>query len=115
MLLKKRTGVQNKVIKIRLSEYVPINESTCIDSVYQDNLYAIKFHGKPVSKYPLKNSKIEKTKEKNKINEILFSKKGPVNNVAKPKNKDKKRGINIIAKGIKTLNISSNVKEIAIQ
>ena len=45
----------------------------------------------------------------------FFQKKGPVNNVAKPKNKDKKRGINIIAKGIKTLNISSNVKEIAIQ
>ena len=80
-----------------------------------DQVYEIKFHGKPVNKFPLKNSNIEKTKEKSKINEILFSAKAPTNKIAKPKNKDKNRGTNIRAKGIKPLNISSCVKDIEIQ
>ena len=63
----------------------------------------------------LKNSKKEKTKEKSKIKKIFFSAKFPTNSNAKPKNKDKNNGINIRAKGIKPLNISSCVKEIVIQ
>ena len=98
-----------------LNEYEPINESICIVSIDQDQEYEIKFHGKPVNKFPLKNSNIENTKEKNKINEILFSAKTPARKIAKPKNKDKNRGINIRAKGIKPLNISSCVKDIEIQ
>ena len=43
---------------------MPINDSICIDSIDQDHVYEIKFHGKPVNKFPLKNSNIEKTKEK---------------------------------------------------
>ena len=94
---------------------MPINDSICIDSIDQDQVYEIKFHGKPVKKFPLKNSNIEKTKEKNKINDIFFSEKGPIIKIANPKNKDKNKGINIIAKGIKPLNISSWVKDIEIQ
>ena len=59
--------MQKKVIEIKLNEYVPINDSICIDSTDQDQVYAIKFHGKPVNMFPLKNSNIEKTKEKSKI------------------------------------------------
>ena len=103
----KRKGKQKKVTEIKLKVYVPISESICIDSVDQDQVYEIKFHGKPVNKFPLKNSNMENTKEKNKINEIFFSAKAPVRKIAKPKNKDKNRGINIRAKGIKPLNISS--------
>jgi hypothetical protein len=81
----------------------------------QDQVYEIKFHGKPVNKFPLKNSNIEKTKEKNKIKDIFFSEKGPTIKIANPKKKDKNKGISIIAKGIKPLNISSCVKDIEIQ
>ena len=84
-------------------------------SVDQDQVYAIKFHGNPVSKFPLKNSNIEKTTEKNKINEIFFSAKTPTSKVDKPKNNDKNKGINISAKGIKLLNIASCVKDMEIQ
>jgi hypothetical protein len=86
-----------------------------MDSIDQDQVYDIKFHGKPVSKSPLKNSNMEKTKEKNKIKKIFFSEKGPTIKIANPKNKDKNNGINIRAKGIKFLNISSCVKDIEIQ
>ena len=65
--MKKRKGIQKKVIEIKLNEYVPINDNICIDSIDQDQVYEIKFHGNPVNKFPLKNSNIEKTKEKNKI------------------------------------------------
>ena len=112
---KKRKGIQNKVIEIRLNEYAPIKDSICKTSDDHDQVYEIKFHGNPVNKFPLKNSKIEKTKEKNKIKWIFFSAKIPTNKIAKPKNKDRKRGINIRAKGIKPLNISSCVKDIVIQ
>ena len=84
-------------------------------SIDHDQVYEIKFHGNPVNKFPLKNSNIEKTNEKIKIKEIFFSAKGPTNKIANPKNKDKNKGINISAKGIKPLNISSCVKDIEIQ
>ena len=112
---KKRKGIQNKVIEIRLNEYAPIKDNTCKTSGDHDQVYEIKFHGNPVNKFPLKNSKIEKIKEKNIIKLIFFSAKIPVNKIAKPKNKDKNRGINIRARGINPLNISSCVKDIEIQ
>ena len=108
-------GMQKKVMEIKLSAYVPIKDNICIDSIDHDQVYDIKFHGKPVNKFPLKNSNIEKTKEKSKINEIFFSAKFPTSKIANPKNNDKKRGINIREKGIKPLNISSCVKDIEIQ
>ena len=99
--------MQNKVIEIKLSEYEPIKDSICKVSSDHDQEYEIKFHGKPVIKLPLKNSNIENTKEKNKMNEMFFSAKNPANNIASPKNKDKNSGINTRARGIKPLNISS--------
>ena len=107
--------MQNKVIEIKLNEYAPIKDSICATSGDHDQVYEIKFHGKPVNKFPLKNSNIEKIKEKNKIKDIFFSEKGPITKIANPKNKDKNKGINIIAKGINPLNISSCVKDIEIQ
>ena len=107
--------MQKKVIEIKLKAYTPISDSICIDSSDQDQVYEIRFQGNPVNKFPLKNSNIEKTKEKNKIKEISFSTNAPTNKIASPKNKDKNRGINIRAKGIKPLNISSCVKDIEIQ
>ena len=99
--------MQKKVTEIKLKEYAPIKDNICIISTDQDQVYEIKFHGKPVNKFPLKNSNIEKTKEKNRINEIFFLANIPVSKIANPKNKDKNNGINISAKGIKPLNISS--------
>ena len=107
--------MQKKVIVIKLNEYEPIKDSICITSTDHDQVYEIKFHGKPVNKFPLKNSNIENTKENNKMDEISFLTKAPINKIAKPKNKDKKRGIITRAKGIKPLNISSCVKDIEIQ
>ena len=112
---KKRKGMQKKVSEIKLKEYAPIDDSICMDSIDQDQVYEIRFHGNPVNKFPLKNSNIEKTKEKNKIKWILLSEKGPTTKIANPKNKDKNKGINIRDKGIKSLNISSCVKDIEIQ
>ena len=94
---------------------MPIDDSICITSGDHDQVYEIKFHGKPVNKFPLKNSNIENTEEKSKMKEMLFSAKAPTSKIASPKNKDKNRGINIRAKGIKPLNISSCVKDIEIQ
>ena len=59
--------MQKKVNEIKLNEYVPINDNICIDSTDQTQVYEIKFHGKPVNKFPLINSNIEKIREKNKI------------------------------------------------
>ena len=112
---KKRKGRQKKVTEIKLNAYVPINDSICMDSIDHDQVYEIKFHGKPVNKFPLKNSNIEKTKEKNKIKDIFFSEKGPTIKIANPKNKDRNNGINMRANGIKPKNISSCVKDIEIQ
>ena len=113
--LKKRSGIQKKVIVIKLNEYDPIKDSICKISDDHDQVYEIKFHGKPVIKLPLANSDIENGKEKNKINEIFFSAKGPTIKTVNPKNKDKNKGISISAKGIKPLNISSCVSDIEIQ
>ena len=71
--LKNKKGIEKKVIEIKLSEYDPINESICIVSSDQDQVYEIKFHGKPVNILPLKNSNKEKIIEKRKIKKILFS------------------------------------------
>ena len=92
--------MQKRVIEIKLKEYTPIKDSICITSIDHDQVYEIKFHGKPVNKFPLKNSNIEKTKEKNKTKNIFFSEKGPTTKIARPKNKDKNSGINKRAKGI---------------
>ena len=107
--------MQNKVIEIKLSEYEPIKDSICTTSSDHDQVYEIKFHGKPVNKFPLKNSNTEKTKEKSRIKEIFFSAKVPTSKIVSPKNKDRNSGINTRAKGIKPLNISSCVKDIEIQ
>ena len=103
------------MIEIRLNEYAPIKDNTCKTSGDHDQVYEIKFHGKPVNKFPLKNSNIEKIKENSKTNEIFFSAKTPAIKIANPKNKDRNKGINIRAKGINPLNISSCVKDIEIQ
>ena len=92
-----------------------MKDNICIDSVDHDQVYEIKFHGKPVNKFPLKNSNIEKTEEKNKIKEIFFVQKGPVIKVTNAKNKDKNNGTNITEKGINDWKISSCVNEIEIQ
>ena len=78
-------------------------------------MYEIKFHGKPVNIFPLMNSKKEKTTEKNKIKEIFLLIKKLVTKIAKPINKDKNNGTNTRAKGIRSLKLSSCVKEIEIQ
>ena len=103
------------MIEIKLSEYAPIKDSICTTSDDHDQVYEIKFHGKPVNKFPLKNSNIENTKEKSKTNEMFFSAKVPTRKIDRPKNKDKNRGINIRAKRINPLNISSCVKDMEIQ
>ena len=107
--------MQKNVREIKLNAYVPINDNICIDSIDQSQVYEIKFHGKPVNKFPLKNSNIEKTKEKSKIKKIFFSENGPTIKHANPKNNDKNKGINIRAKGINPLNISSCVRDMEIQ
>ena len=94
---------------------MPIKDNICATSADHDQVYEIKFHGKPVNKFPLKNSNIENTEEKSKMKEMLFSAKAPTSKIAKPKNKDKNRGIIIRAKGMNLLNISSCVKDIEIQ
>ena len=103
------------MIEIKLNEYAPIKDSICTTSGDHDQVYEIKFHGKPVNKFPLKNSNIENTEEKSKMKEMLFSAKAPTSKIANPKNKDKNRGIIKRAKGMNTLNISSCVKDIEIQ
>ena len=60
-------------MEIILKAYVPISDNTWIDSIDQDHVYAIKFHGNPVNIFPRKNSNIEKTKEKSKTKKMLFS------------------------------------------
>ena len=81
----------------------------------QDQVYEIRFQGKPVNTFPLMNSKKEKTTEKNRIKEIFLLTKRLVIKIASPKNKDKNNGTNIRAKGIRSLKISSCVNEMEIQ
>ena len=76
-------------------------------SIDQDQVYEIKFHGNPVSKLPLKYSKIEKISEKRIIKKIFFSANFPTINIVKPKKIDKKRGIRTTVSGIKDLKFSS--------
>ena len=49
-----------------------MTEITWIISKDHDQLYAIKFHGKPLNIFPRINSKIENTSEKNKIKLIFL-------------------------------------------
>ena len=49
-----------------------MTEMTWIISKDHDQLYAIKFHGKPLNILPRINSKIEKNSEKNKIKLIFL-------------------------------------------
>jgi len=49
-----------------------MTEITWIISKDHDQLYAIKFHGKPLNMLPRINSKIENTSEKNKIKLIFL-------------------------------------------
>ena len=107
--------MQKKVIEIKLNEYAPIRDNICTTSPDHDQVYEIKFHGNPVNKFPLKNSNIEKTKEKSKIKKIFLSAKDPTIKIANPKNNDKNKGMEVRAIGIKLLNISSCVKDIEIQ
>ena len=86
-----------------------------MDSIDHDHVYENRFHGNPVNKFPLKNSNIEKIKEKNKIKWILLSEKGPTIKIANPKNKDKKSGIKKSENGIKFLSVSSWGNDIEIQ
>ena len=92
---------------IKLRPKTPVIETNWI--IPSENVHTLprRFQGNPVNKFPLRNSKIEKIKEKNKTKEILLSTKGPAIRIARPKNKDKNRGINIKAKGMKPLNNSS--------
>ena len=108
-------GIQKNVIEIRLNEYVPINDKICIDGIDHDHVYAIRFQGNPVNIIPLKNSNIEKTKEKKIIKWNFLSQKGPVIKVTNPTNNDKNSGFNIRAKGISPLKASSWVSDIEIQ
>ena len=98
-----------------LNPYAPTKDNVWINSIDHDHVYEIKFHGKSTRKFPLKNSNIEKIKEKNKIKKIFFSQYGPTINIANPKNNDKNKGIITREKGMKILNISSCVKDIDIQ
>ena len=78
-----------------------------MDSIDQDQVYEIRFHGNPVNKFPLKNSNIEKTKENKKIKKILFSIKRPTIKIAMPKNNERNKGTRISAKGINPTKASS--------
>ena len=83
-------------------------------SVYHEKLYAHKFHGKPVNNFALKKSENAIAAEKIKIEDTLYFKSGPTNKIISPVNRLRNKGININAKGIKTLKFSSNVNELVI-
>ena len=72
-------------MEIKLNEYAPIIDSICIDSVDQDQVYEIKFQGKPPNIKPLTNSIKEKNIEKTNIEEnFLFNEKKEQASVAIP-------------------------------
>ena len=87
----------------------------CKLSVDHEKLQLQIFHGKPVRILLLIKSESEKAKLIKKIEDILFSQKFAINNIGNEKNKDKNKGINIKLNGIKNLNDSSKVNELAIQ
>ena len=62
-----------------------------------------------------KKSASEKAMLIKKIEDIFFSQKFPINVIGNEKNRDKNRGINIKLIGIKNMNDSSKVNELAIQ
>ena len=64
----KIAGLAKKEIHIILKPYVPTKESICNISRLSEKLNAIKFQGKPVKMFPLKNSVNPNNKEnKNKL------------------------------------------------
>ena len=60
-------------------------------------------------------SESENVKLIRKIDDIFFSQKFPINNMGNEKKSDKNKGISIKLNGIKYLNESSKVNELAIQ
>ena len=93
----------------------PIGFNSCMISGNQDQLYAQRFHGKPVKILALKKSSKDREQQNIKIEGKLFRRNGPMIKVLIPKNKPKKVGIKIIAKGIKKLKFWSNVRDTVIQ
>ena len=69
------------------------------------------FHGKPVKIKLLIKSDIAKIKLIKIIDEISVLIKLPIITRGNEKNNDRNKGINIRAKGIKNLNVSSKVRE----
>tara|TARA_Y100000741_G_C18133795_1_gene510217 strand:+ start:574 stop:843 length:270 start_codon:yes stop_codon:yes gene_type:complete len=67
-LIIKIAGLAKKDTHKILKPYVPIKDSTCNISRFSEKLNAIKFHGKPVKIFPLRNSvKPNKSENKNKL------------------------------------------------
>ena len=62
----KIAGLIKKDIHKILKLYVPINDIICNISSFSEKLYAIKFHGKPVNIFPLKNSNSPSKRENKK-------------------------------------------------
>ena len=61
----KIAGLKKKLIHMILKPYIPVKDVICMISRMSEKLYAIKFHGKPVKIFPLKNS-ITPNKSENK-------------------------------------------------
>ena len=108
-------GPQKIVKESKLKANKPIGFNNCNTSGNQDQLYAHKFHGKPVSILLLRKSTKDNEEQKIKIEVKLLAIKGPTTRVPNPKNKPKNKGIKVKAKGIKMKNFSSYVNEFAIQ
>ena len=114
-ILKNIDGRKKIVIIKRFKEKSPIVDNICKLSIDQERLQLHVFHGKPVRILLLIKSESEKAKLIKKIDDIFFSQKFPINNIVNEKNKDKNKGINIRLNGIRNLNDSSKVNELAIQ
>tara|TARA_B100000700_G_C14783169_1_gene732318 strand:- start:134 stop:457 length:324 start_codon:yes stop_codon:yes gene_type:complete len=104
-------GKKNKLMIKRFREKIPIADNICKLSNDHEKLYAQRFHGNPVSIKLLKKSKIENDKLIKTIEEIFKSIKYPTKAIGIEKNRDRKRGINTKANGIKNLKESSKVRE----
>ena len=114
-LKNKVAGIKKNVTKRRLKEKIPIIDSICKLSSDQEKLYAQRFQGNPVKIKLLIKSKIEISKLNKIIEDIFNSTKYPKKIIGNEKNNDKNKGISNKANGIKNLNESSKVKELAIQ
>jgi len=66
LLRTKSAGAENRVIKKRLSEYVPITDTKLIKLSFSEKLKIIKFQGKPVKIWPRINSTRPNNSEKRK-------------------------------------------------